>query len=80
VVVFEASVGASVGASVRAMSVSSAPFWVWWLVPVVVTLIVVGAVALARRERPRDRVDAVEEYARFRQAMSEVRDSTRRHE
>ncbi len=44
------------------------------------TLLVVGVVALARRERPRDGLDAVDDYARFREAMSHVRDSTRRHE
>jgi hypothetical protein len=69
-----------VEASVQALSVSSAPFWFWWLVPVVVTLVVVALVGLARRERPRDGLDAVDEYARFRRAMSQVRESTRRHE
>jgi hypothetical protein len=68
-----------VAGSVRALSVSSAPFWFWWLLPVVATAVVVGVVALARRERPRDGLDAVEDYARFRTAMSQVRDSTRRN-
>ncbi|GAB3591236.1 hypothetical protein GCM10027446_08470 [Angustibacter peucedani] len=57
---------------------SSAPFWVWWLVPVVATLVVVGVVLLARRERrPRDGYDTVEDYTRFREAMAHVRSADR---
>jgi hypothetical protein len=60
--------------AVVAVSVSSAPFWFWWLVPVVATAVVVAVVGLARRERrPRDGSEAVEEYARFRMAMAHVR-------
>ncbi len=60
--------------SLLAASVSSAPFWVWWLVPVVVTMLVVGAIGLSRRERrPRDGFEAVDDYTRFRQAMAHVR-------
>ena len=65
----------------QGLSVSSAPFWVWWAVPVAVTALVVAGVALAmRRERPRDGLDAVDDYARFREAMAQVRESTRRSE
>lgn len=57
---------------------SSAPFWFWWLVPVVATVVVAGIVVLARRERhPRDGQDAVQDYARFREAMSHVREQGR---
>ncbi len=59
---------------------SSAPFWFWWLVPVVATVVVAGVVVLARRERrPRDGQDAVEDYTRFREAMAHVRAQGRAH-
>lgn len=61
-----------------AVSVSDAPFWVWWLVPVVVTVLAVLVARLvARRGRPRDGFDTVDDYARFRAAMSDVRGSRR---
>lgn len=57
------------------MSVSDAPFWAWWLVPVLVTALVVSVVALSRRERrPKHGYDAIDDYARFRTAMAHVRD------
>jgi hypothetical protein len=60
--------------AVAGISLSSAPFWFWWLVPVAATLLVVFAVGLSRRDRrPRDGSDAVADYARFRAAMTEVR-------
>lgn len=65
---------------VLALSVSSAPFWIWWLVPVVATVLVVAVVGLARRERPRDSWDTVDDYARFRAAMAQVRKATRGRE
>ena len=65
----------------QGLSVSSAPFWVWWAVPVALTVLVVAVVGLlVRRGRPRDGLDAVDDYARFRQAMAQVRESTRRSE
>ncbi|KQX69826.1 hypothetical protein ASD06_02065 [Angustibacter sp. Root456] len=75
----EAVTAPSARALASGVSVSSAPFWFWWLVPVVLTLLVVAGVALARRERPRKGVEAVDDYARFRQAMAQVRESTRRN-
>jgi membrane protein implicated in regulation of membrane protease activity len=60
--------------SVVALSVSSAPFWFWWLVPVAATVLVLLVVALARRERrPKDGSDTIEDYTRFREAMAQVR-------
>lgn len=60
--------------SLLSAGVSSAPFWFWWLVPVVATAVVAGAVGLARRERPpRVGHDTVEDYTRFREAMAHVR-------
>lgn len=57
--------------------VSQAPFWFWWLVPVVVTGTVTAGLALVRRarrdRRPRNGADTVEDYARFRAAMTAVR-------
>jgi hypothetical protein len=59
---------------VVALSVSSAPFWFWWLVPVVGTVLVLLVVRLSRRERrPRDGAEAIEDYTRFREAMAQVR-------
>ena len=51
-------------------SVADAPFWFWWLVPVVTTVVVVAAVRWSRRDRRPARSDSsVEEYARFRAAL-----------
>jgi hypothetical protein len=62
-----------------AAGLSSAPFWFWWLVPVVATVLVLAVLALVRHERrPRDGADAVDDYARFRQAMAQVRQEGRR--
>jgi hypothetical protein len=64
---------------VQAVSVSDAPFWAWWIAPVAVTVAVAVAGALARRDRrPRDGFEAVEDYARFREAMTVVRRPTPR--
>jgi hypothetical protein len=53
-----------------AASVANAPFWFWWLVPVVTTALVVAGVWLRRRDRrPADNGRSVEEYARFRAAL-----------
>jgi hypothetical protein len=60
--------------SVVALSVSSAPFWFWWLVPVAATVLVLVVVGVARRERrPKDGADTIEDYTRFREAMAQVR-------
>ncbi|GAA4346707.1 hypothetical protein [Angustibacter luteus] len=60
--------------SVVALSVSSAPFWFWWLVPVAATVVVLVVVGVARRERrPKDGTDTIEDYTRFREAMAQVR-------
>ncbi|GAB3686960.1 hypothetical protein [Angustibacter aerolatus] len=57
-----------------ATTLSRAPFWAWWLAPVLVTAVVALVVRLARRERrPRGGADAVDDYERFRTAMSVVR-------
>jgi hypothetical protein len=51
-------------------SVADAPFWFWWLVPVVTTVVVVAAVRWSRRDRrPAHAERSVEEYARFRAAF-----------
>ena len=53
-----------------AVSVANAPFWFWWIVPVVSTALVVAGVWLSRRDRRPARADrSVEEYARFRAAL-----------
>jgi membrane protein implicated in regulation of membrane protease activity len=58
-----------------AVSVSGAPFWFWWLVPVLVTPLVVLLVGLARRDRhSRDGEETVADYTRFRTTMSQVRE------
>jgi membrane protein implicated in regulation of membrane protease activity len=58
-----------------AVSVSVAPFWFWWLVPVVVTPVVVLLFGLARRDRhSRDGEETVADYTRFRTTMSQVRE------
>lgn len=50
--------------------VADAPFWFWWLVPVVTTAVVVAGVWLSRRDRrPADTDRSIEEYARFRAAF-----------
>jgi len=60
--------------AVVALSVSNAPFWFWWLVPVAATVLVLLVVGFARRERrPRDGADAIDDYTRFREAMAQVR-------
>jgi len=51
-------------------SVANAPFWFWWLVPVVTTAVVVAGVWLSRRDRrPAHAERSVDEYARFRAAF-----------
>jgi membrane protein implicated in regulation of membrane protease activity len=51
-------------------SVADAPFWFWWLAPVVSTAVVVAGVWWSRRDRrPADTDQSVEEYARFRAAF-----------
>jgi hypothetical protein len=63
------------------VTLSSAPFWVWWLLPVVGTGLVAAVVRVARRERgPRDGFDSVDEYARFRSAMAHVRGPEHDHD
>jgi hypothetical protein len=58
------------GTLVSASSVADAPFWFWWLVPVVSTVVVVAGVRWSRRDRrPTDSDRSVEEYARFRAAL-----------
>ncbi|WP_426562139.1 hypothetical protein ACPPVT_16560 [Angustibacter sp. McL0619] len=60
--------------SIAALSVSSAPFWFWWLVPVAATVLVLVVVGLVRRERrPRDGADTIDDYTRFREAMAQLR-------
>ncbi len=55
---------------VQGVSVANAPFWFWWLVPVVTTVVVVAGLWLSRRDRrPADSDRSVEEYARFRAAF-----------
>lgn len=55
---------------VQGVSVANAPFWFWWLLPVVTTVVVVAGVWLSRRDRrPTDSDRSVEEYARFRAAF-----------
>jgi membrane protein implicated in regulation of membrane protease activity len=62
------------GELIVAVSVSGAPFWFWWLVPVVATPLVVLVVALARRDRhSRDSEETVADYDRFRTTMNQVR-------
>ncbi|MGL5856888.1 MAG: hypothetical protein ACRC35_00495 [Angustibacter sp.] len=52
---------------------SSAPFWVWLLLPVVVTVVVL-VLAVARHSRRWARnTDAIADYARFSAAMVRVR-------
>jgi hypothetical protein len=63
--------------------VANAPFWFWWLVPVVSTAVVVAGVWLSRRDRrPADTEQSVQEYARFRAAFGETgrRERRERHE
>ena len=59
----------------RAVSLSDAPFWAWWLAPVGVTAVVAVGAAIARRERrgPDRPDDSIEDYERFRRALAEVR-------
>lgn len=52
---------------------ANAPFWFWWLLPVVSTAVVVAGVWLSRRDRrPADTDQSVREYARFRAAFGET--------
>jgi hypothetical protein len=66
------------GQLVSGASVANAPFWFWWLVPVVTTVIVVAGVRWSRRDRrPTDSDRSVEEYARFREAFGAQQDDRR---
>jgi hypothetical protein len=57
------------------MSVSDAPFWAWWLVPVGITTVVAVGVAVAHHEwRPRRHENALDDgYLQFRRAMARLR-------
>lgn len=60
------------GQLVSGASVANAPFWFWWLVPVVTTAVVVAGVRWGRRDRrPSDTTRSVEEYHRFREAFGQ---------
>ncbi|HET8614766.1 MAG TPA: hypothetical protein VFL94_04505 [Actinomycetales bacterium] len=66
--------GRLVSLPMSALSVSEAPFWFWWLVPVLSTVVVVAGVRWSRRDRrPTDSDRSVEEYARFRAALGPER-------
>ena len=60
----------------RAVSLSDAPFWMWWLAPVAITAVVaVGAAVAGRERRGPDRPDdSIEDYQRFRRALAAERD------
>jgi membrane protein implicated in regulation of membrane protease activity len=64
-----------VSAVVRAVSVSDAPFWMWWLAPIGATALAAVVVAFTRRERrgPDRPDDSIEDYERFRRALAGVR-------
>jgi hypothetical protein len=58
------------GQLVSAASVANAPFWFWWLVPVVTTAVLVAGIWWSRRDRrPVDSDRSVQEYERFRAAF-----------
>jgi hypothetical protein len=62
----------------RALSVSEAPFWAWWLAPVGITAVVAVGAAVSHRERHRHQRRArhgevFDDYADFRRAMARVR-------
>ena len=56
----------------RAVSLSDAPFWMWWLAPVAITAVVALGAAVASRERrgPDRPDDSIEDYQRFRRALA----------
>ncbi|MGL5829747.1 MAG: hypothetical protein ACRC0L_09295 [Angustibacter sp.] len=52
------------------LTLSNAPFWMWWLIPVVATLLVVGVLRFVVREyRPRGSFRSVADFDRFRETM-----------
>ncbi len=58
----------------QGFSLSSAPFWFWWLVPVVGTILVASVLRMSRREyRPRGSFKSVADFDRFRETMHERR-------
>jgi hypothetical protein len=45
------------------------PFYVWWLIPLVATLVAIAVLSWRARDRPVDPHDSVAERLRFEQAM-----------
>ncbi len=60
----------------QGFSLSNTPFWIWWLVPVVATLLVVGGLRFFLREyRPRGSFRSVADFDRFRETMHHRREA-----
>ena len=52
----------------------SAPFWVWWLAPVVITVVAWVVVRAAQRpQRRSDHGDTPDDFDRFRRALGDPR-------
>jgi hypothetical protein len=52
---------------------SNAPFWFWWVVPVVIFLVVAAVRTMRREYRPRGGFKSVADFDRFRSTMTQVR-------